>query len=122
MRKIASIFFAFLYFTALVQAYLPFINYSVNKDYIAKVLCVNKDKPMMHCNGKCHLKKQLNKEEKRDNSPGANAKEKYEINVYFSSLSVSPLIQLQIKSFIIDPDHYSYTAVRSVFHPPSFSI
>ena len=120
MRKTGILFFAFLYFTALVQPYLPLINYSVNKDYIAKVLCVNKDKPRMHCNGKCHLKKQLDKEEKRGNSTGTT-KEKYEINVYFSLLDASPATQPQVKSFIIDPDNYSYTAVKFVFHPPSLS-
>ena len=28
-------------------------------DYIIAKYCVNKDKPEMHCNGKCHLMKQL---------------------------------------------------------------
>jgi hypothetical protein len=31
----------------------------LNRDYVARVLCVNRDKPQMHCNGKCHLAKQL---------------------------------------------------------------
>jgi hypothetical protein len=39
----------------------PVIEYAVNYEYISKVLCVNKAKPMMHCNGKCHLMKELAK-------------------------------------------------------------
>jgi len=34
-------------------------EYYANKNYIAKNLCKNRDKPMMHCDGKCCLKKKL---------------------------------------------------------------
>lgn len=40
---------------------IPVIDYLLNRDYIAKNLCVNKDKPKSCCKGKCHLVKQLNK-------------------------------------------------------------
>lgn len=38
---------------------LPYIDYTIHYQYISKVLCENKDKPMMNCNGKCYLNKQL---------------------------------------------------------------
>ncbi|UOQ68840.1 hypothetical protein [Hymenobacter volaticus] len=34
-------------------------NWWLNRDYVARVLCINRDKPAMHCNGKCHLAKRL---------------------------------------------------------------
>ncbi len=40
---------------------IPVVDYLLNRDYIAKNLCVNKDKPKSCCKGKCHLVKQLNK-------------------------------------------------------------
>lgn len=40
----------------------PLVEYVVNYEYIANVLCENKDKPEMHCNGTCHLTKELAKE------------------------------------------------------------
>jgi hypothetical protein len=39
------------------------VNWKLNQTTITKTFCVNKDKPNMHCNGKCHLKKQLAKVE-----------------------------------------------------------
>ncbi|RAJ97657.1 hypothetical protein LX87_02560 [Larkinella arboricola] len=33
--------------------------YHANKDYIAKVLCENRAKPQLHCDGKCYLAKKL---------------------------------------------------------------
>ena len=31
------------------------INFYINRATIAKTLCENRDKPMMHCNGRCQL-------------------------------------------------------------------
>ena len=45
----------------------PVIEYVVNYEYISKVLCENKAKPMMHCNGKCHLMKELAKAAENEN-------------------------------------------------------
>ena len=45
----------------LIIPVLPVIDYLVNKDYIAKNLCINKDKPKSCCKGKCHMVKQLQK-------------------------------------------------------------
>ena len=40
------------------QMYL-FLDYQTHKQEITEKFCENKDKPDLHCNGKCHLKKQL---------------------------------------------------------------
>src|SRR4051812_48582927 len=50
---------------------LPVFDYAVNYAYISKVLCANKAKPAMHCNGKCHLMKELAKaaENEKPSSP-----------------------------------------------------
>jgi len=58
--KFISAFFlsvAFLLFS--FKPFIPFINYAINKQYIIREFCVNKDKPEMHCNGKCYLEKQI---------------------------------------------------------------
>lgn len=52
------------------------IWYQVNQEYVAKELCVNKSRPQLKCNGKCHLMKQLRKLEEPaskniDHSKGA---------------------------------------------------
>lgn len=33
--------------------------YHADKDYIARVLCENRNKPELHCDGKCYLAKKL---------------------------------------------------------------
>ena len=56
-----GIFFYLLYLLAMVRPLVPIMEYYANYDYIANVLCENRDKPYLECNGKCYLEKQLNK-------------------------------------------------------------
>ncbi len=56
-----GIFFYLLYLLAMVRPLIPIIEYHANYDYIANVLCENKDCPYLECNGKCYLEKQLKK-------------------------------------------------------------
>jgi hypothetical protein len=57
------------------------VDYQLNKARITALYCINKARPQLHCNGKCHLAKQLRKaddtEKKAPN--GAPAKVKYEV-------------------------------------------
>ena len=57
MKKVVIILALFILF----KPVFPVIDYAFNYDYISKVLCVNKNKPEMKCNGKCHLMKELAK-------------------------------------------------------------
>lgn len=96
-------------------------DYEWNKEYISKTLCENKNKPQSRCNGKCHLKKQLAKEEKRESAPSNNLKEKSEIQLFSQ------------KAETVFPDHFAtgnlsfapfqltkpFSPSFTVFHPPS---
>lgn len=57
------------------------LNYQLNKAAITAQYCVNKTRPQLHCNGKCHLAKQLRKAEGGDKKAPAEtlAKVKYEV-------------------------------------------
>ncbi len=67
-------FFAISFLIALL--WQPFYQagyigyWQVNRDKIAKTECINRFKPMMHCNGKCQLYRQLKKaaEEEAENN------------------------------------------------------
>ncbi|WP_051413442.1 hypothetical protein [Zhouia amylolytica] len=40
----------------------PVVDYIINYKYISEVLCENKDKPELNCDGKCYLSKMLAQE------------------------------------------------------------
>lgn len=49
-----------------IKPVLPVFEYVINYEYIATVLCINKDKPEMHCNGKCHLMQEMAKTSEKE--------------------------------------------------------
>ena len=49
-----------------IKPVVPVFEYVINYEYIAKVLCINKDKPEMHCNGKCHLMQEMAKTSEKE--------------------------------------------------------
>lgn len=50
------------------------VNYYVNQDFYATVLCVKKDVPQNTCQGKCHLKKELKELDNSANNTEKNTK------------------------------------------------
>jgi hypothetical protein len=101
---------------------LILINYEVNKTSITQSFCVNKRNPKMHCNGKCHLKKQLEKEDQKQNSSPTSLKEKSEIQ--FHVIPNSHTLQTESSDIM---HHFTYlfsfsdSPLLSVFHPPAIA-
>jgi hypothetical protein len=110
----------------LLKPVLPVLDYVVNYDYISKELCVNKDKPKMHCNGKCHLIKELAKTSEQEKPISSDKKSTpLEKEVLF----FQEIKSIEIKHFyhnnIVIGDNYSNLYFQlnsfSVFHPPTFA-
>nr|WP_314898124.1 hypothetical protein [uncultured Flavobacterium sp.] len=108
----------------LVKPVLPVLEYVVNYEYISKVLCINKDKPKMQCNGKCHLMKELAKASDADKPVSSDKKVTAQV--------LEVLFFEEIQSFKITPvcfgtkekinpvysNLYSHLNLFSIFHPP----
>ncbi|GAB1307479.1 hypothetical protein KH5_01620 [Urechidicola sp. KH5] len=43
----------------MLQPVMPLIEYNLNKEYIVSVLCENRNKPELGCNGKCYIAKEI---------------------------------------------------------------
>ena len=39
--------------------FMPYLSYAIQQDYFAEILCINKDKPKLMCNGQCILMQQI---------------------------------------------------------------
>lgn len=118
--QITSIILLFAIFMQLFSKAIIITEYYLNKDYIAQNLCENKDKPQKHCEGKCHLQKQLKEDEKKEQTPPfRNFKDKNEIQFFnsidcFSILNTSSPTALFICCLIPKLQSPSF----SIFHPP----
>lgn len=73
------------------------LYYQLNIDYIIETYCINKEKPELQCNGKCHLAQQL-----RAVNPSDQSSETVTIlhESFFPVFSEKPL-DLNIKSLVI---------------------
>jgi len=113
-----------MYLIAWLRPIMPFIEYEINKKYIAEVLCKNKDKLEMHCNGKCYLKKQLKKaneipEDQPLSAPVINIRE---LITLLSEIKLQCLKQIDINKTIVPYIvNYSFLFYNKIFHPPKFS-
>jgi len=67
------------------------INFKINQEYIARVLCENKDKPEMKCNGKCHLNKQLKADEQKQTQLPPQVKLKEVLQIAVETLRLNPV-------------------------------
>ena len=70
MSRRIGILFLTLYLISVMRPVFPFLEYAVYYEYIATVLCINKEEPKMQCNGKCHLSAQLSKYTQDEDSDG----------------------------------------------------
>lgn len=110
----------------MLKPVFPVIEYATNYNYITKVLCINKDKPKLHCNGKCHLMKELAKASESEKPIHSNKKDnsKQEVEIlFFQDLITLVATQFFFHSKTTIGDNYAnlyfHTVSCSVFHPPA---
>lgn len=63
----------------------------LNQEYIARVLCINRDKPQLKCNGRCHLRKELKAQEEREQKQQTGGKQAAPESLTLFCAAVTPL-------------------------------
>jgi hypothetical protein len=58
-KKAVSLLLVILFCYSGIRPTFPFFNYVINFEYIAEVLCINKEKEVLQCNGSCQLTKEI---------------------------------------------------------------
>ncbi|MBO0360600.1 hypothetical protein J0X19_21745 [Hymenobacter sp. BT186] len=126
MARFLSFFLVGLLLLQTFSRELVVLDYQVHKERITELFCVNKDKPALHCNGKCHLAKQLRKASDSESKvPAAGfAKVKYDVVVPVTFYLQTPasITPTALRFARPLPTHYAFTAEHSVFRPPVFQI
>jgi len=112
----------------LLKPIFPVLDYVVNYHYISTVLCVNRAKPQMHCNGKCHLMKEMAKESENEKPISSDKKNGMSENEILFFEIIQPFESNQIfypttsKMNEAYSNLYSYLNGNAVFHPPTFNV
>ena len=114
---------AYLLIVSLVSAnfsrFFVYAGFELNKDYIATKLCENRNKPQLHCNGKCYFMKKIKQAEEKQNTDDrqaqknpfqeANFNQPATVKFYSVLLSVTKVPNYRIQL----PQQ-----VASIFQPP----
>jgi hypothetical protein len=119
-----GIFFYLLYLLAMVRPVMPIIEYYANYDYIANVLCENRDKPYLECNGKCYLDDQLAKVNHTDHDHKSTIPqidfEKYPVSpLDYFSCPIKEIGELVSHNYF-DIKHTTQDFNTSLLKPPQF--
>ncbi len=99
-----------------------FIDYELRKEFIIKNYCINKNRPELHCDGKCYLAKRIEaareKEEKQ-------ASDSFSCKLFGFENFVSPRIastEFELAClFFTASDNFEYASTyTSLVHPSLF--
>jgi hypothetical protein len=108
----------------ILRPVLPFIEYSILKEYIVKNLCINRDNPETKCDGKCFLHDQLKKsgdpvDADKDNGKKTIQRVNIEDHLKTNEIVTSPFqIKYKLVSFFNPGTPGSYST--PIFIPPKF--
>ncbi|WP_290844309.1 hypothetical protein [Flavobacterium sp.] len=107
----------------LFKPVFPVLDYVVNYDYISKVLCENKAKPEMQCNGKCHLMQELAKSSETEKPASQNDKKAFSPIELFCNTATEIVLEPVFEISARTPFYAFHTSKAvgfdgSVFHPP----
>lgn len=81
VNRLLALFLAVLVLLQTLGQEVLVVDYQLHKARITELYCVNKARPQLHCNGKCHLINKLRKADATEKKApaGALAKVKYEV-------------------------------------------
>lgn len=122
MKRFITYLFLGAFLLHVASRMIVYFNFWLNQEFIAENLCENREKPQLECNGMCHLKKELNKDDERkqqDNKP------QVEVMLFIQSETDYEIEKTE--SFLIDRQrHYTFVLPQKpvgyhpyIFHPPT---
>lgn len=113
-------------FLFLLKPVLPVFEYVWNYEYITTELCENKDQPIMGCNGKCYLMKELAKASETEKPQSSDKKHPIsetadlflqDFNTYEMPLVPAPSEKNNPTAYA---NLYAHLQAQTFFHPPTF--
>ena len=98
MRSVLVYILLFAIMLPTVSSWGTIAYFQLNRDYIARVLCENRDKPQLNCNGQCYLAKRLKaQQDKQDKETTERVQHMPVLQLFWQSPStvfVAPARQL----------------------------
>lgn len=99
------------------------LSFEMNQKMIAEKLCINKDKPWMHCNGRCYLMnkvRQAEENEKKQANKDFRSAMQMVWYIQPSNIQGNLAIKKELSPRLKSLYHYTYSNQynSSIFRPP----
>ena len=122
LKRYIAILMTFMILAGTFKDVASFLSFKVNQDYIAEVLCINKDIPESSCHGKCMLIKNIQENHEPNEKSPAPLIEKTQ-NLIFLIPFQKDAFNHGILLHIQKPPFASRQMIESnyhfdIFHPP----
>ncbi|NBA85345.1 hypothetical protein GVN16_06205 [Emticicia sp. CRIBPO] len=102
-----------------------FLDYELRKDFIIKNYCVNKNRPEMHCDGKCYLAKRIKSAEEKDEKQATDQFVHQLFSQESNTHSADYSVEFSVVTISIEPvNNFNYQSPAfqqsfcTIFHPP----
>lgn len=124
MKKIVIYFLLLLFVFQSTSNLWIVSSFYINRDYIAKELCINRFDKVPICKGVCFLEKKISANEKKEQKI-PNVKEK-EIQLYFSpetTFTYHLIVPIASSKTVVVKQNDSIKSLflYSIFHPPQLA-
>ena len=120
MKKVAAISLLILLIAPMLSKLFLVTNYLYQYDYYVNVLCENKEKPELKCNGTCHLAKELKVVDEKESCPELPAQVKVEPALFYQEVEAIAFatVQERINFPRTSPEMYLSPYLKANLPPP----
>mgnify|MGYP004100902343 CR=1 FL=1 len=99
------------------------VSYFVNQTEIIELFCINKEKPMLQCDGKCHLATQLAQvENDTEDAPFSQGSTSYNLEINLdlaqSQVDIQPNLDVIEKAIYFSENSILCDGFNSITSPP----
>lgn len=97
-----------------------YIDFKLNQDYIARVLCINRDKPELHCEGNCILMQKIKDAQQSDDQDKSQNMQRYVVEIVCDATFAFTFISaFSPKAVYFEyEDRIISNYLSNSFHPP----
>jgi hypothetical protein len=122
LKRTVALLLLFCLVTVSLSQLLVLAGFGMNESYIVKELCINRNQPQLHCNGKCYLTRKLKQaQEKEQKQENQNQKLQLQEAIVTVPLSFKQFEADAVYLRIPLTTGIPVAQMNAVFHPPQIS-
>jgi len=117
--KITAVLLIIAIVSSSFSRFFIYAGFELNKNYIATKLCENRNRPWMHCNGKCYLMKKIRQAEEKQNNAERESQKNLIQESYFETVSQVKFYTRLLQVIAIPNERIELPqGFNAIFRPP----